>query len=91
MHWFWRGTLAAGIIGVVFGLLFGRNYLKDFIGLGTAAFLLSALPLITYGLLTVFIPHGRSHSDTPETRCRNCGYILRGITEPRCPECGERI
>jgi rubrerythrin len=26
-----------------------------------------------------------------ETRCRKCGYILRGITEPRCPECGERI
>jgi hypothetical protein len=27
----------------------------------------------------------------PETRCRKCGYILRGITEPRCPECGEQI
>lgn len=26
-----------------------------------------------------------------ETRCRRCGYILRGLTEPRCPECGERI
>jgi hypothetical protein len=26
-----------------------------------------------------------------ETRCRKCQYILRGITEPRCPECGERI
>ena len=26
-----------------------------------------------------------------ETRCRQCGYILRGISEPRCPECGERI
>ena len=29
-------------------------------------------------------PHG-------ETRCRKCGYILRGLTEPRCSECGERI
>ena len=28
---------------------------------------------------------------TNETRCRKCDYILRGITEPRCPECGERI
>jgi hypothetical protein len=27
----------------------------------------------------------------PLTRCRKCGYILRGISEPRCPECGERI
>ena len=26
-----------------------------------------------------------------QTRCRKCGYILRGITEPRCPECGEKI
>ena len=26
-----------------------------------------------------------------ECRCRKCKYILRGITEPRGPECGERI
>ena len=26
-----------------------------------------------------------------ETRCRKCDYILRGLTEPRCPECGEGI
>ena len=26
-----------------------------------------------------------------DCRCRKCGYILRGIPEPRCPECGERI
>lgn len=26
-----------------------------------------------------------------ETRCRRCRHILRGISEPRCPECGERI
>jgi hypothetical protein len=26
-----------------------------------------------------------------ETRCRKCDHILRGISEPRCPECGERI
>ena len=26
-----------------------------------------------------------------DCRCRRCGYILHGISEPRCPECGERI
>lgn len=26
-----------------------------------------------------------------QTRCRKCGHILRGLSEPRCPECGERI
>lgn len=26
-----------------------------------------------------------------ETRCRRCNHILRGLTQPRCPECGEPI
>lgn len=25
------------------------------------------------------------------TRCRTCQHILRGLTQPRCPECGEAI
>ncbi len=29
-------------------------------------------------------PHG-------ETHCRRCDHILRGLKEPRCPECGEAI
>lgn len=24
-------------------------------------------------------------------RCRKCGYILRGLVEPRCPECGTGV
>jgi hypothetical protein len=23
------------------------------------------------------------------SRCRRCGYSLTGLTEPRCPECGQ--
>jgi uncharacterized paraquat-inducible protein A len=26
-----------------------------------------------------------------ETLCRRCGFVLRGISEPQCPECGERL
>ncbi len=26
-----------------------------------------------------------------QTRCRKCGHILRGLSEPRCPECGTEI
>jgi len=26
-----------------------------------------------------------------ECQCRNCRHILRGLSEPICPECGERI
>lgn len=34
---------------------------------------------------------GKTRADHRETRCRKCAHILRGLTEPRCPECGERI
>lgn len=30
-------------------------------------------------------------ADGGETRCRKCRHILRGLSEPRCPECGEPI
>ena len=26
-----------------------------------------------------------------ETRCRRCGQVLKGLTKPRCPKCGEAI
>ena len=26
--------------------------------------------------------------DEPRTRCAKCGYLLCGLPEPRCPECG---
>ena len=41
-----------------------------------------------YQLMTAHFGPGSAEG---ETRCRKCGYILRGISEPRCPECGERI
>ena len=52
------------------------------------AFLSLAAPPIFVAVLIYGL--GKPFTDT-ETRCRNCGYILRGLTEPRCPECGEGI
>jgi hypothetical protein len=46
------------------------------------------LLLVVFGLLTVCFPRDAAGG---ETLCRKCGYNLRGISEPRCPECGERI
>jgi len=46
------------------------------------------------GLLTFLVLTRRFGPLTDEdfqTRCRKCDYILAGITEPRCPECGEPI
>ena len=34
--------------------------------------------------------YGKARADG-ESRCRRCGYILRGLSEPRCSECGEWI
>jgi hypothetical protein len=43
--------------------------------------------IVAYGLLTRWFG---CHADS-ELHCRKCDYILRGLSEPRCPECGERI
>jgi hypothetical protein len=62
------------------------------LGVGVAvAYFLPVLLLAfgIYGLLTRrFGP--KTFADN-ETHCRKCGYILRGISEPRCSECGELI
>ena len=47
-----------------------------------------ASPIIATVLAHVLTPKERLDG---ETRCRKCGYILKGLTEPRCSECGERI
>ena len=52
----------------------------------SAIFVLAALG--AYGIATRVLERKPT---VGETRCRKCSYILRGISEPRCPECGERI
>ena len=47
------------------------------------------LCLAIYGVLTRTL--GPRVLSDGHIRCRKCHYILRGITEPRCPECGEGI
>jgi hypothetical protein len=50
------------------------------------AILLAPVPLT----LTVLRAQPEVRADQ-ECRCRQCGYVLRGLREPRCPECGEAI
>ncbi len=59
---------------------------------GWKGYLLSLLgaSMLGLGLASMFQWMTEIRTDR-ETRCRKCGYILKGITEPRCPECGERI
>ncbi len=105
MHWFWRAAIAAGItyvaqraisVGLVVVMsppgLQPLDYLRSmlfsslvWIPVGLP---LAALPIPIYLALTRrFGPPNPAR----ETLCRKCGYNLRGISEPRCPECGEQI
>jgi hypothetical protein len=48
------------------------------------------LPAFALGLLTWALLRRRDRLDG-YLHCFKCGYILKGLSEPRCPECGERI
>ncbi len=48
----------------------------------------SLIGVIAYAVLTRRF--GRPHVDG-HSHCRRCDYILYGLTQPRCPECGEPI
>ena len=71
-----------------------HHQISDFADAGVIVAVFGLIPcllaIVTYELLTRDL-RSRMRSFRPETRCRKCGYILRGISEPRCPECGERI
>ena len=64
---------------------FGPN-VADFVD----GFLLTT-PAFLIGLLAYCVLRRRTLSDKEHLHCLKCGYILKGLSEPRCPECGERI
>src|SRR5262245_39499083 len=98
MHWFWRIIITIAISSVLIAVTgsLARHT-------GSLARVDQEIPEIAALLSILFVPLGAyavvSHITNrstrlrlpDETRCRKCGYILRGLTEPRCPECGERI
>ncbi|HOB73450.1 MAG TPA: hypothetical protein PKG54_02890 [Phycisphaerae bacterium] len=100
MHWFWRAAIAvlAGVLGagacfiVALFLASGRN--PNTIAFRVIWLFAVASVFILSSVVAVAV-HGRLirryGMEVRETRCRKCDYILRGISEPRCPECGERI
>ncbi len=58
------------------------------LSVGSLTLAVVALP----GMLVALMVYSRLRGPAiGETRCRACGHLLRGLTEPRCPECGERI
>jgi hypothetical protein len=102
MHWFWRAVIAI-VCAVVTGICVfhvtdahPEGFIESTHHIGRAPsfslfFLLppTIVTLLVYNIVSRLF--ARSTRVGAETSCRKCGYILRGITEPRCPECGERI
>ena len=106
MHWFWRATIAVVTTYIAAELVYYPinrafaprwnvslvqwliNDLKRPWWSFFLRFFFVLMPILVYNVLSRFAP---STDNPSETRCRKCNYILRGISEPRCPECGERI
>ncbi len=106
MHWFWRAVIAAGITYVLDYAVSFAIFMASSRPPGvTPAVYLNAMLIRSVLLMPVYLPVAAlpipiylaltrrycSPQNPGETFCRKCGYILRGISEPRCPECGERI
>jgi len=60
---------------------------------GFATALVWTLPeaVLAVGLFALLGHYWVKAPEFSETRCRVCGYILRGLSEPRCSECGQQI
>lgn len=84
--------LVEGIAGAIGRLIVGPNVAGEFVHGSLFVSVFSAIcvsaALGAYGVATRMVERKPLFG---ETRCRKCGYVLRGISEPRCPECGERI
>ena len=96
LHWFWRAAIAVvcGVFSLalsLFGCLGALVGIEPYIGVVIAL----GMVIGSYSIC-IIVYDGLTRQREPnygdkETRCRKCGYILRGITEPKCSECGERI
>ncbi len=57
--------------------------------LGTVVNIPLWIPLVVLAVLTAVL--WSRDRRPPKGFCQRCGYNLTGLTEPRCPECGEVI
>jgi len=95
MHWFWRAIVAVILSGIpsMALVLWYPNGPPQLFWLRSVfcICMLLALPGSVLGIAAYAMLTYQARKSDSETHCRKCQYILKGITEPRCPECGERI
>jgi energy-converting hydrogenase Eha subunit E len=86
---YWRMSLLGlayiGVCLLFFGLVVSlgwgpRESKIPFVAMGTL-FTIASLPFVVW--VARYVPRR-----TDPWRCKECGYLLYGLTDPRCPECG---
>lgn len=87
-------TAALAIVCLAFPIfllfVFGNN------SGGSWNVLLGCLPIMGWGLwmaisITIWPTHAEyAELGSPEPRCLGCGYRMTGLTDTRCPECGDQ-
>ena len=93
----WLRIIVAGVvvtIGTVIAVIAGYVATSWRGGAGEALFILfSPIVVLAAPTAAAVLAHLLTPRETKDghTRCGKCGYILKGLTEPRCSECGERI
>ena len=85
--------LTVGLIGIAGRHLVEREGLLSERQLHLVSTLVEATGILTFvpGLLVwlAMLPRNvRSRRRDREPTCARCGYILKGLSQPRCPECG---
>jgi hypothetical protein len=103
---FWRVSVAialgiAGYTVVCSAFVYWNEYVFDLTGYiyeitGTLSAILSVqhwLGVVGAVTAAVIVYHLLQRRPAPDRvlRCPKCDYILRGLSAPRCPECGEPI
>ncbi len=93
----WKTVIAAVVLGSLLGVAAATSIyfvfdslLPFWISAGVAVAAQFVAPVACGVLFYAW----RTRRDFPRdglTRCGHCSYILKGLSEPRCPECGTRL
>ena len=92
-HWFKYGLYAYALsVGIVLVAAFidALVWTSPWI-LTAGGRLVSTAAVVAAGVAFVVACLRHARQDVEHLRCLNCGYILKGLSEPRCPECGRQI
>ena len=88
--WFFVHPGCAVILGVLGILLLPSSPAERGTSLFCLVLLLLAVAIMFIWFISLFLKP--AHHMTTKTNmpgyCQKCGYNLRGLTKPRCPECG---